>query len=175
MKGLRWIGLILFLLHAVSFGMMGRFWAVLHVAHVSSVTLDPYADPYGPKPMDPMTTIWIGVIVSLVAVVVLAPSLYLLGRVWPRLTPYLLLMVVVGYFVVPILYSMVPPPRNAQRAEQLKYLPMFLSNCFFCVMGMLLGTGIITLADGISGRAQSAAIPKKKPKRRRQPTIEEPY
>lgn len=176
MKWLRWIGLILFLLHAVSFGMMGRFWAVLHVAHVSSVTLDPYADPYGPKPMEPMTAIWLMVAVSLVFFFLVAPPLYFVGRKWPRTTPYLIVIVVAGYIVLPILFSMITPHHNAQRADQLKYLPIFIANCAVCVMGMLLGTTIISLVDGISARTPRAAVSKKSEKRRRKRTEEElPY
>jgi len=168
MNWVRWCGLLLLAFSLANGFMMGRFWAVLHLAQPPVQELNPLNQGTFLPPSDPMVPVSRCIIASLVALTILAPAVYLLNRSAPRLAPYVILSLVVGAIALPFLWEILTPPSVRLKAEQHKYANMLIANSFFSVMGALLGTGLVALADG-SPKPSPVVAEKSQPKQKKKP------
>ena len=168
MNWLRWCGLLLLALSLANGLMIGRFWAILHLAQPPVAEYNPLNQGTFLPPSDPMVPVWRCIAVSVVALVLLVPAIYLLNRSLPRLAPYVLGCLIVATIALPFLWDAVTPSSVRQKAEPLKYANRLAANSFFSVMGALLGTGLIALADG-SAKPAPVSAEKTRPKKKKKP------
>ena len=135
-------GILILLVHVVGGIVAGRILVILFFASQSELPTDPY--DYGPR-RDPVTPIWFLAVAGVLTVLIAGTLLYLLGRKFPRVSAYSMLLLPVLY-VLPFILSISVPgiPTTDAVTEFIKDLAALT---YYTVIGSLFGIALISAAN----------------------------
>ena len=162
-----WAGILILLVHVIGGFIVGRVFVILFFASQSELSLNPEAYVPGPR-RAPVTPIWFLSIAGVFAVLFFGPLLYLLGRRFPRVAAYSLLLLPMLYGL-PFVLSVAVPGISAPDAVA-KFAGDLAAITYYSVIGSLFGIALISAAArhqqaGISMKSDHASQKKKRVKR----------
>ena len=134
-------GILIFLTHVVGGLMVGRVFVILFLASQSELSLDPYGYDRGPR-RDPVTLIWFLGIAGVLSVLIFGSLIYALGRRFPRVASYSLLLLPMLY-VLPFILSVAVPGIPAPDAVT-QFAGDLAAIIYYSVVGSLFGIALIS-------------------------------
>lgn len=137
-------GILILLAHVIGGLGAARVLVILFFARQSELTPDPYAYNVGPQ-RDPMTPIWFFAIAGLLSIVIGGSLLYVLGRKFPRVAIYAMLLLPALYVLPFILSIAVPgiPDPDAVTA----FIKELAALTYYSVVGSWFGIALISAAN----------------------------
>jgi len=134
-------GILILLAHAIGGFMVGRVFVILFFASQSELSLDPYGYDRGPR-RDPVTPIWFLAIAGVLSVLIFGSLIYVLGRRFPRIASYSLLLLPMLY-VLPFILSVAVPGIPTPDAVT-KFAGDLAAITYYSVIGSLFGIALIS-------------------------------
>ena len=137
-------GILILLAHVIGGLGAGRIFVMLFFAAQSEQSPDPYAYDYGPR-RDPITPIWFFAVAGILTVLLGGTLLYHLGRKFPRVSAYSMLLLPVFYVLPVVLNIAVPgiPDTDAVNG----FVKDLAALTYQSVIGSLFGIALISAAN----------------------------
>lgn len=137
-------GILILLAHVIGGLGAGRIFVMLFFAAQSEQSPDPYAYDYGPR-RDPITPIWFFAVAGILTVLLGGTLLYHLGRKFPRVSAYSMLLLPV-FYVLPVVLSIAVPGIPETDAVN-GFVKDLAALTYQSVIGSLFGIALISAAN----------------------------
>jgi hypothetical protein len=138
-------GILILLVHVIGGIGAGRILVMLFFASQSELSPDPYVYNYGPR-RDPIAPIWFFAVAGVLSVLIAGSLLYFLGRKFPRVSAYFMLLLLPVLYVLPFILSIAVPGTPTPDAVT-GFIKDLAALTYYAVIGSLFGIALITASN----------------------------